>query len=92
MNLSEARAEIDAVNVALVPLLERRLDAVCEVMAYKRDHSMAVLDSKREAAVLESIAGYVQNPDYREPIKVIFQGIMDVSKDYEQSHLNFEQE
>lgn len=90
MNLSEARAEIDAVNVALVPLLERRLDAVCHVMAYKREHSMAVLDSNREQAILAAIAEYVQNPEYKEPIKQIFQDIMDITKDYEQAHLNQE--
>lgn len=91
MNLSEARAEIDAVNVALVPLLERRLDAVCDVMAYKREHKMAVLDNSREQAILEAIGECVQNPEYKEPIKQIFQDIMDVTKDYEQSHLNQEE-
>lgn len=90
MNLSEARAEIDAVNTALVPLLERRLDAVCDVMAYKREHNMAVLDSSREQAILAAIAESVQNPEYKEPIRQIFQGIMDVTKDYEQAHLNQE--
>lgn len=91
MNLSEARAEIDAVNVALLPLLERRLDAVREVMAYKREHNMAVLDSKREEAVLDSVAGYVQNPEYKEPIRDIFQAIMDVTKRYEQAQLQSEE-
>lgn len=91
MNLSEARAEIDAVNVALVPLLERRLDAVCDVMAYKREHNMAVLDSAREAAVLDSIEGYIQNPEYKEAIRDIFQAIMDVTKQYEQAHLQQEE-
>lgn len=90
MNLSEARAEIDAVNVALIPLLERRLDAVCEVMAYKRDHNMDVLDANREKAILAAIADQVQNPDFKAPICDIFQAIMDVSKDYEQAHLNQE--
>lgn len=90
MNLSEARVEIDAVNTALVPLLERRLDAVCDVMAYKREHNMAVLDSSREQAILAAIAESVQNPEYKEPIRQIFQGIMDVTKDYEQAHLNQE--
>lgn len=91
MNLSEARAEIDAVNVALVPLLERRLDAVCHVMEYKREHNMAVLDSNREAAILEAISEYVQNPEYKEAIKTIFQSIMDVSKEFEQAHLQQEE-
>lgn len=91
MNLSEARAEIDAVNSALIPLLERRLDAVCEVMAYKRSHDMAVLDNNREAAVLDAVAAEVQNPDYKEAVRAIFQDIMDVSKDYEQAHLNQEE-
>lgn len=87
MNLSEARAEIDAINLALVPLLERRLDVVNDVTAYKREHDMAVLDSAREAAVLDNIAQRVQNPAYCDAIRKIFQAIMDVTKDYEQEHL-----
>lgn len=90
MNLSEARAEIDAINVAILPLLERRLDVVNDVTAYKREHNMNVLDSSREAAILASIEERVQNPAYSEAIRQIFQAIMDVTKEYEQAHLNQE--
>lgn len=87
IRLNEARAKIDEVNTALVPLIERRLDAVCEVLAYKLDHNMNVLDSSRESAVLEAVGAKVQNPDYKDAVLGVFQAIMDVTKQYEKEHL-----
>lgn len=85
--LSDGRQEIDNVNTELVPLLERRLDAVCKVMEYKLDHNMDVLDSSREAAVLEAVGAKVQNPDYKDAVVDIFQAIMDITKQYEKTHM-----
>lgn len=85
--LSEARQEIDTINTELVPLLERRLDAVSKVMEYKIDHNMDVLDSSREAAVLEAVGAKVQNPDYKDAVVDVFQAIMDITKQYEERHM-----
>ena len=87
MDLQEARQVIDEVNTELVPLIERRMDAVIHVTQYKREHGLAVYDAAREAAVLDKVAALSKNPEYAPYIKKIFQAIMDVAKEYEEEHL-----
>ena len=87
MDLQEARQVIDEVNTELVPLIERRMDAVIHVTQYKREHGLAVYDAAREAAVLDKVAALSKNPEYAAYIKKIFQAIMDVAKEYEEEHL-----
>lgn len=87
MDLQEAREAIDEVNAELVPLIERRMDAVVEVTRHKRATGMPVYDAERERAVLARVGERVQNPEYRESVRRVFQAIMDVAKEYEESHL-----
>lgn len=88
MDLGQARDVIDEVNDGLVPLIERRMDAVVEVVRYKRERGMAVLDEAREAAVLDKVAARVENPKYAPYVRRMFQAIMDITRDYEQEHMD----
>lgn len=87
MQLEEARQIIDRVNMEFVPLIEQRMDAVVEVTRYKREHGLPVYDEAREQAVLDKVSARVQNKDYEESVRKVFQAIMDVAKEYEESHL-----
>lgn len=87
MELDEARQIIDRVNTALVPLIEERMDAVVEVTRYKREHGLPVYDAKREQAVLDKVSASVKNAEYEQSVRKVFQAIMDVAKEYEESHL-----
>ena len=87
MDLAEARSIIDEVNTELVPLIERRMDAVVEVTRYKRENGLPVYDAEREKLILERVGERVQNPDYRTSVQKIFQALMDVTKEYEEAHL-----
>ena len=87
MDLQDARKVIDEVNTELVPLIERRMDAVVEVTRYKRESGMAVYDAERERLILERVGGKVQNPEYKASVQKIFQALMDVTKEYEEEHL-----
>mgnify|MGYP005947171221 CR=1 FL=1 len=50
--LEQARAQIDAIDREMAKLYEARLDAVKDVIAYKIENDLPILDSGREQVVL----------------------------------------
>lgn len=53
--LNEIRAEINAIDDQLLPLLMRRMDAAGKVAQIKREAGIPVLDAKREQQILDRI-------------------------------------
>ena len=51
--LQQARIKIDQIDAAMAELFEQRMAAVREVIAYKIDHQLPILDVSREEAVIE---------------------------------------
>ena len=51
--LEQARQMIDDVDARMAELFERRMEAVAQVIRYKREHGMPILDSSREKQVIE---------------------------------------
>ena len=49
--LDEAREKINAIDEQMAQLFEQRMQTVEDVIRYKREHQMPVLDSAREQAV-----------------------------------------
>ena len=58
--LEEARLTINEVDEAMAQLFEKRMQAVEEVVKYKKEHHLPVLDEKREAFVIEHNTNYIQ--------------------------------
>ena len=56
MDLEECRREIDVLDRDLTKILERRMQVVAEVAAYKKEHHMEIYDPRRERQVLDKIA------------------------------------
>jgi maltose O-acetyltransferase len=86
--LARQREKIDRIDKELVRLLEERLDAVTEIAAAKKASGKQVLDTNREAQVLERMANATQNEAYIDALKETFQGIMDASKRLQQKYLD----
>ena len=61
MNLDTIRQEIDHVDQELVALLEKRLQLVNQVVAYKKATGKPILDTSREDAVLQKAASRVED-------------------------------
>jgi chorismate mutase len=53
VTLDRYREEITAVDRELFALLNRRLDLVARLKAYKDEHGLAFVDQGREAAMVE---------------------------------------
>ena len=60
--LEQARAEINEVDAQIASLFERRMAAVKQVLEYKREHGLPVLDAGREKEVLARAAQRIRTP------------------------------
>lgn len=84
MDLSGLRARIDTVDKKIVDLLNKRLGYVVEIGKIKRGHGQKILDSEREKAVLDAIAGYNKGPLSTQTLVSIFKSIMREARDLEE--------
>ncbi len=55
LDLDDIRARLDAVDRDLVDVLAERSRLITEVIRYKRDRGMAVVDRTREDAMLDAV-------------------------------------
>ncbi|MGQ7563376.1 chorismate mutase [Streptococcus suis] len=87
MDLDMIRSQINQLDEELVALLEKRMELVDQVTAYKRATGKPVLDASREQAVLDRVGSLVENPDYRSAIVATFSDIMAQSRAYQAEKL-----
>ena len=88
MNLTDTRKAIDVLDNDLVALLEKRMQLVSEVVAYKKATGKAVFDKEREEAILEKVAARVKNKDFEEAVVATFSDIMKQSRLYQEKQLH----
>lgn len=55
MELSDIRAQIDAVDDQLLELFLQRMALAEEVGRYKKEHGLPILNSQREQAILDQV-------------------------------------
>lgn len=79
-SLEESRAAIDAVDREIVRLFEERMILCRDVAQYKIESGMPVLDRSREEKVLESRAAMLCDPYWAESVRILFEGIMALSR------------
>jgi chorismate mutase / prephenate dehydratase len=83
--LEKARAQIDSIDSQMAKLYESRLDAVKDVIAYKIENNLPVLDSGREQIVIEKNLNYITNPEYKSYYETFIKFIMKESKAYQRT-------
>lgn len=81
--LQAARGVIDRVDREMADLFEQRMAAVEQVVAYKKEHGLPVLDAGREAAMLEKNLGYIQKEELRPYYADFLRGQIAVSRQYQ---------
>lgn len=87
MDLDMIRSQINQLDEELVALLEKRMELVDQVAAYKRATGKPVLDTIREKAVLERVGKLVQKDNYRSAIQATFSDMIAQSRAYQSSKL-----
>ncbi len=89
--LQHAREEINAIDKEIAALYTRRMAAVKQVLQYKKQHGLPVLDAAREQAVIEKNSAYV--PKELRPYYTSFlQDMMKNSRQYQTDHMADESE
>lgn len=89
--LENARIKINAIDEQMADLFVQRMAAVADVVAYKSEHNLPVLDAKREQEVLEKNASRLDSmgqtslkPYYTQ----FLQELMNISKSWQKATLN----
>ena len=85
--LEENRKKIDEIDTSIATLYEQRMDAVKEVLQYKKENNLPILDTKREKDVIEKAKARIKNPEYVAPYEDFVKNMMKNSRDYQQSLL-----
>ena len=80
-DLTQCRAELDAIDSQLVALFEARMRVSRDVALYKHAHHMNILDASREDAVLQSRAAQATEDVLRQPTVQLFREIMRLSRE-----------
>lgn len=84
MKLEELRQEINQIDDDLVVLLEKRMVCVGQIVKYKEQEGLPVLDQGREREVLEKVGSLVMDEQYRSTIQAQFQDMMKHSRTYQE--------
>ena len=84
MDLDSIRQEIDQIDQELVVLLEKRMVCVGQIVEYKEQKGLPVLDQGREREVLEKVGSIVMDEQYRTTIQAQFQDMMKHSRTYQE--------
>ncbi len=85
--LQKARQEIDLTDREMAILFERRMKAVAEVSAYKKNHGLPILDSDREEAVVSKNTELLENAELRPYYEEFLRDTMKVSRHYQEKLL-----
>lgn len=85
--LDEARGRINEIDAAIARLFEQRLDAVGDVLEYKRVNNLPIFDGGREQQVVDKNLRLLQNRDYEPYYRQFILHLMDISKDYQRAML-----
>ena len=72
MDLDQIRKDIDQIDQELVALLERRMVCVGQIVEYKEQQGLPVLDQGREREVLEKVGSLVRRSSIGRPFKLSF--------------------
>lgn len=78
--LLECRNKIDEIDTKIIELFEQRMDVVKGVTQYKIENNMQILDSSREAAMLEKNLNKIKNPEYKQYYEDVLKGYLSASK------------
>ncbi len=77
-DLSEIRADIDAIDEELIALFKRRMDCAKEVGCYKKERGIPVLNQQRENEILAEVQQ--KGGEYGAAARLLFANLMELSR------------
>lgn len=85
--LEIARENINRIDREIVKLFEERMREVEEVIAYKLENNLEILDSGREKEVIERNSKLLKNDNLKKYYIDFLENMMRISKDYQKDIL-----
>lgn len=82
MELNELRNKMDETDAALVELFKKRMQLSGEIVAYKMEHDMPILQPGREREVLLHVSD-LAGPEFSMYARVLYATLMDLSRAYQ---------
>ena len=79
-DLEMLRKEIDEYDKEIVKYYERRMEAVLQVMAFKRREKIPVFQERREEQVLNKVIENLTNNSFQEETRLLYREIMRISR------------
>ena len=84
--IDEARIKINAIDEEMVKLFEERMAAVLDVLKYKKEHNLAVFDSKREEEIIAKNIALLKNEELKKYYLEFFNAVLSSSKKFQEDH------
>ncbi len=81
--LDIAREEINKIDLEMIELFKKRMNAVKDVVAYKLENNLPVLDSSREHDLISKNLNALDSKELEEYYITFFNGVLTSSKDYQ---------
>lgn len=78
--LEKARLTIDEIDTEIIKLFEKRMTVVKDVIEFKIENGMPILDSNREANMLEKNLKKISNEEYKKYYSLVLEGFLNASK------------
>lgn len=81
--LNNARETINEIDKEMIELFKKRMKAVEDVVAYKIENNLPVLDSKREDSLIEKNLNILNDKSLEKYYLTFIKGVLESSKDYQ---------
>lgn len=85
--LEKARENINRIDREIAKLFEERMREVEDVISYKVENNLEILDSGREKEVIERNSKLLKNEKLKEYYVDFLENMMRISKDYQKDIL-----
>ena len=82
MELDQYRKELDEINLDLLHLLEKRMEVVEKVAAYKLQHNLPILQQGREDEILHRMCAESKEENHP-AVREFFSMLMRISREYQ---------
>ena len=81
--LDNARETINKIDLEMIELFKKRMNAVSDVVSYKLENNLPVLDSSRESDLINKNLKALNCKELEEFYLTFFEGVLKSSKDYQ---------
>jgi chorismate mutase/prephenate dehydratase len=88
-NIEEVRGEIREADRQMAAIFEKRMRAVREIAAYKKEHGLQIENKEQERKVLEANASFIDEEMIRQYYLTIMKDVIEVSKMYQERLIPF---